>query len=87
MVIYDICDNRRRSKLAKLFSSYGFRVQKSAFEAVISHVKYRKLLDDIGKYVGIDDNIRVYKIQGKGSVETFGSDFCIDDEDQDVIII
>lgn len=36
LVIYDIVDNNRRVKFAKKMNGYGFRVQKSAFEAMIS---------------------------------------------------
>lgn len=35
LIIYDIVDNKRRTKLAKYLQGFGFRVQKSAFEAVI----------------------------------------------------
>ncbi|MDR2400851.1 MAG: CRISPR-associated endonuclease Cas2, partial [Deferribacteraceae bacterium] len=35
-VIYDVTDNKRRNKLCKLLSSYGERVQKSAFECWIT---------------------------------------------------
>ena len=35
LIIYDIVDNKRRLKLAKFLAGYGFRVQKSAFEAEI----------------------------------------------------
>ena len=30
LIIYDIIDNKRRSKMVKLLESYGVRVQKSA---------------------------------------------------------
>lgn len=43
LVIYDITDNKRRSKLVKILESYGFRVQKSAFEARLSDKQYRNL--------------------------------------------
>ena len=35
LIIYDIVDNKRRNRFAKEMSGYGFRVQKSAFEAMI----------------------------------------------------
>ena len=35
LIIYDIVDNKRRVRFAKKMSGYGFRVQKSAFEALI----------------------------------------------------
>ncbi|MCI8826921.1 MAG: CRISPR-associated endonuclease Cas2 [Lachnospiraceae bacterium] len=85
LIIYDIIDNRRRIKFAKYLQGYGFRIQKSAFEAVISKKKYEKLLKEIPSYIVSDDNIKVYKIIGKGQVTSFGSAFCI--EDEDVIIV
>lgn len=54
LVIYDIVDNNRRIKFAKKMNGYGFRVQKSAFEAMISEKLYRELIADIK----IDRHIR-----------------------------
>ena len=36
LIIYDIVNNKQRVKMANLLSSYGTRVQKSAFEARLS---------------------------------------------------
>ena len=44
LIIYDIIENKKRLKLAKLLQGYGFRIQKSAFEAVITKKKYKELL-------------------------------------------
>lgn len=44
LVIYDITDNGRRRKLERFLRGYGFRVQKSAFEAMIRKKVYNKLL-------------------------------------------
>ena len=41
LIIYDIVDNKRRTKLAKYLQGFGFRGQKSAFEAVIPKKKYQ----------------------------------------------
>ena len=72
LVIYDICDNKKRNSLAKLLLGYGFRIQKSAFEAVISERKYHKLLKELEPYGSEEDSVRVYKIIGHGQVTTFG---------------
>lgn len=85
LVIYDIVDNKRRSKLVKYLSGYGFRVQKSCFEAKISEKKYTKMLNGLSAYATEEDSIRVYKIIGKGQVTVFGNNNQIDDEE--VIII
>lgn len=74
LVIYDIENNRKRTKLAKLLEGYGFRIQKSAFEAMLSKKKYLKLIDEIAAYGSGTDSIRVYKIKGKGEVTVFGED-------------
>ena len=43
LVIYDIVSNKRRNAFAKAMNGYGFRVQKSAFEAMVTKALYRKL--------------------------------------------
>lgn len=86
LVIYDIINNKKRNKLAKLLKGYGFRIQKSAFEAKISSSKYRKLLKELEAFGSAEDCIRVYKIIGNGQVVTIGKPRAnIDIED--VIII
>lgn len=85
LIIYDIIDNKQRVKLAKFLQSYGFRIQKSAFEAYITKSKYQKLLQNIQQYVTKEDSVKVYKIIGKGQVTSFGKN--VDLEDEDIIII
>lgn len=84
LIIYDIVDNKKRVQLAKYLQGYGFRIQKSAFEAIISKKKYKKLLAGIPRYVGKDDSVKVYKIIGSGQVTTFGK---VSDIEQEELII
>lgn len=81
LIIYDISDNKRRKKMVKLLESYGVRVQKSCFEAILRPKKYEKLLSSIKKIPNNTDSVRVYKIQGKSSVETFGIPFALEEEE------
>jgi CRISPR-associated protein Cas2 len=85
LIIYDIVDNKTRVKLAKMLLGYGFRVQKSAFEAVIPKKKYKELLERLPFYVSANDSIKVYKIVGKGQVVSFGSP--TETEQDDIIVI
>lgn len=86
LVIYDIVDNRRRVAFAKKMNGYGFRVQKSAFEAMITENLYRKLLVEIPHLIdNTSDTVRVYKIRGNGEVNLFGLSHRI--EDEEVIIL
>jgi CRISPR-associated protein Cas2 len=85
LVIYDISENKRRNRMVKILNSYGFRVQKSAFEALLRPSKYKKLLSDIAKIPDSCDSIRVYKILGQGTVEVFGEQFYIESEETVII--
>lgn len=81
LIIYDIVDNAKRVRLAKFLQGYGFRVQKSAFEALISFSLYNKLLREIGVYVDEEDSIRIYKIAGQGQVTILGKNEKVQNDD------
>ena len=85
LIIYDIVDNRKRVKMAKLLSGYGKRVQKSAFEAMLTKQKYNKLIEEIPRFIDkTEDNVRVYKIKGKGKVTAWGE---VPEFDEEIILI
>ncbi len=85
LIIYDIVDNKRRIRLSKYLQGFGFRIQKSAFEALIQERIYRKMLSGLEQYVTEDDNIRVYRIIGKGQVRNFGKQ--VSEAAEELIII
>ena len=45
LVIYDITDDRRRTRMVKCLERYGIRVQKSAFEAFLMEKKYERMME------------------------------------------
>lgn len=82
LVIYDIIDNKRRNKFAKEMCGYGFRVQKSAFEALIDEGLYEKLKKQIPHLIDEDeDSVRIYRMTGYGEVGLFGVNEKIKAED------
>jgi CRISPR-associated protein Cas2 len=83
LIIYDRTDNKRRAKLVKIMKSFGFRVQKSVFEARLADSKYKKMLAKL--YPIAEDSIRVYKIRGEGAVTVIGKNDTV--EDEEVVII
>lgn len=85
LIIYDISDNKRRIKFAKFLQGYGTRVQKSAFEAMLTQQKYEKMMKQMEVYVSEGDSIRVYRLSGKGQITSFGR--FVDSDEDDVIII
>lgn len=85
LIIYDIVDNTRRNQLVKCLQGYGFRVQKSCFEVLISKNLFQKMKHEVGKYATDEDSIRIYQIQGTGQVTCYGNNMFI--APRDVIIV
>ena len=86
LIIYDIIENKRRNKFFKLMKSYGFHVQKSAFEALVSDKLFHKLQQEIPGLIDPEvDSVRMYRMTGYGEVNLFGKNTKI--EAEDVIII
>lgn len=85
LIIYDIVDNRKRQRFAKWLSGYGVRVQKSAFEVYLRKNKFDKLVKGIPKRIGTQDSVRIYKINGKGQIISWGKDES--EESEDIIVI
>lgn len=84
VIIYDITDNKRRLKMSKFLECFGFRVQKSAFEAVITSTKIKKLREGIDDIIEEDDCVKIYVLKGVSEVYTWGE---AKEENDDCIII
>ena len=87
-ISYDITDNRRRTRLAKLLSNYGQRVQKSVFECQIDDRQYLRLKRDIEALIDFaEDSVRYYFLcqRCRGNIEISG--WGTVREDEDVIIV
>ena len=73
LVIYDISDDKKRRELVKYLQSYGCRVQKSAFECIMTKKLYKSLVKDMKKYVDPKtDSIRIYKLNRDNEILNFG---------------
>lgn len=85
LVIYDIIDNKRRSRIVKCLEGYGIRVQKSAFEAFVTRKKYEQLVRETSHIIDEDeDSLRIYLLSENTSVRTWGK---VPDWNEDVIIV
>ena len=85
LIIYDICDNKQRHKLAKFLQGYGQRIQRSAFEAYLQENEYNRMISGIRKYATDEDNIRIYKLHQGMPILNLGKDVKVYNDD--VIII
>lgn len=64
LMIYDISDDKRRSKMVKCLESFGTRVQKSAFEGMLTKKLYDKMMKKAQKLIDPkEDSFRVYVVE------------------------
>jgi CRISPR-associated protein Cas2 len=76
VISYDIPDDKRRARLAKLLKGYGMRVQKSVFEADLDGRGYADLRRRVDRVVdGKVDSVRFYRMCAdcRAQVETIGT--------------
>ncbi|WP_019775938.1 CRISPR-associated endonuclease Cas2 [Streptococcus sobrinus] len=87
LVIYDIANQKRRLKLARLLEGYGKRVQRSCFEVKLSQKVYRRLLQALEDFYEEDekDCITLYKIRREERV-VFNSYDEPEEETQTIIL-
>ena len=50
VVAYDIADDRRRRKIAKILMQYGLRCNESVFECLLTEAKIQKLKQQMEKF-------------------------------------
>lgn len=66
VVSYDISNNKRRRKIAKLMENYGTRVQYSVFECRLTKPRYNELYSRLAELMEDDHegSIRFYQLCG-----------------------
>ncbi len=75
LIIYDIIDNKRRTKFFKFLSGYMLPVQKSCFESHLTDKEFEEIKEKIERYIDKgEDNVRCYKLSAYGKVYNFGID-------------
>lgn len=67
VVTYDITDDRRRTKVAKIMCGFGDRVQYSVFECNLSETNFKRMRKRLEPLVKEGDTIRYYTLCGRCS--------------------
>lgn len=82
VVSYDISEDKRRTKIHSILSSYGQWMQYSLFECTLSKTEYAKLRSRLNKIINSDtDSIRFYFLCAccENKVERIGGEPLRDD--------
>ena len=75
VITYDIRDDKRRLRVARLLARYGDRVQYSVFEAQLSPGEWRRLRQRLLRQMDeAEDSVRVYRLceRCRARVEVLG---------------
>ena len=62
VVVYDIAEDRRRIRAAKVLEAFGVRVQESVFECRIEEDRLRRLQKQLSRIVKTGDLMRIYRV-------------------------
>jgi CRISPR-associated protein Cas2 len=63
LLVYDITENRLRTRVAKVVEGYGVRVQKSAFECRLTRGMRARLWEALARFeLGPEDAIALYRL-------------------------
>ena len=63
LVIYDVEDNKVRTKIVKVLESYGVRVQRSAYECYADVRRVTDMKKKLSQLIDEGDSIRIYDIR------------------------
>ena len=83
VISYDISNDRRRNKLARLLEDYGSRVQYSVFDCMLDERKLQHLRHRIDQIIDPDtDSVRFYRMCARceGAIEIVGRGTVLDDD-------
>lgn len=64
LLIYDIKDEKRLAKVAKIMENYGIRVQYSVFEAICNREVIDKLRKEINNVIANEDFVVYFELCG-----------------------
>ena len=84
IIAYDIADDKRRAKVAKILKDYGVRVQYSVFEALLNWKRIIEMERRILRLIKeSEDRLKIYILQRKceKDIRTYGEGPLIEDEE------
>lgn len=87
VVIYDITENKERSKVDKLLKGYGFRIQKSVFECRLNRRLKAELTDRIEKLNLQTGFIKIYRMEYHSQKMVFGEKAIPSKDEQGAVFI
>lgn len=79
-IIYDVTDDRERTRVAKILIGYGFRVQKSVFECKLSRGDRKSLVARLEALALQTGSVKLYRIHSRAEHTVIGKPMVDPDE-------
>lgn len=74
VVTYDVKEDRRRNRLAKILKNFGIRVQYSVFECDLNEARMERLFKSAKKAINAkEDSLRIYPLCARCVDKTRGA--------------
>lgn len=64
---YDIADDRRRRRVARVLEEYGHRVQESVFVVSVTPDDIKELRRQLGEHLSKEDEFDLFPVDERGS--------------------
>lgn len=75
LITYDIVDDKKRNRFATFLNGYGYRVQKSCFECMVTRKQYKDLITQSREYFEKGtDSIHIYRLNDNCDITKYGKD-------------
>ncbi|MDM7462563.1 MAG: CRISPR-associated endonuclease Cas2 [Tepidimonas taiwanensis] len=88
VIAYDIPDDRRRNRVARVLEGFGERVQDSVFECWLDARRYRSLVTRLSARIDTHtDKVRIYPLCGKDVADVLTAGAGHPPVDKDVPVI
>ncbi len=65
VIAYDIPDDRRRERVARVLLNFGRRIQKSVFTAMLDYDQHRELRRELGSRLRQTDALEIFPVDSR----------------------
>lgn len=72
IVVYDISSDKERGKVDKVLAGWGFRVQYSVYECLLSRRDLRILGEQLDRLSLVTGHVRVYRLSSRHKARIVG---------------
>ena len=79
VIAYDISDNRRRERVARVLLRYGSRIQQSVFLAWLESEELRTIRRELGSELRLGDLLEIFPIDIRNADRRFSWQQAVDD--------